>query len=292
MIIAVLAFAAALVAVAPDGRGSLPGLKPGASVKLGAGPYDLIEIKGASFSPPVTIEAGNTTVRGLRFRNSKGIIWRGGVIVAPRGRTAGKGPELYGADLRGVEDVQFDGTRFTDAARGMVVADSRGLIVRNASFVGLRSDGIDVAGTSDVLLENNQFEDFSPNKPTGSKSDGTWKDGDHPDAIQFWTTPQTRRMTDITVRGNRVDGDTQGINFFGPRGDGYARVAITENDVKVTYGAAISVFYCDDCSVRNNRVAARPESQYRANIRFEQSTGTLCGNIMPGTPRHPATARC
>ena len=291
MIIMAAAIAVALSGVVPGGTTSLPGLKPGATVKLGPGPYDFIEIKGASFSPPVTIDAGTTVVRGLRIWDSKGINWRGGVLMAPMGRD-GKGPNYYGADVRRVEDVHFDGTKFTEALRGMVVADSNGLIVRNASFTGLRSDGINVAGTSNVLLENNRFEDFTPVKATGSKKDGTWKDGDHPDAIQFWTTPTSRRVTDVTIRKNLVNGDTQGINFFGPRGDGYARVNVTDNDVRITFPAAISVFSCDECSIQNNRITARPESIWRANIRFEDSTGKACGNKMPGTPNHAATKSC
>ncbi len=129
-------------------------------------------------------------------------------------------------------------------------------------------------------------------KPTGSKADGTWKDADHPDAIQLCTTPTNRRVTDITIRGNRVDGDTRGINFFGPRGDGYARVAIENNDVRVTYPAAISVFACDDCSVRGNNVRSVPNSKFKANIRFESSTCKICSNVMAAIPQHKAAQRC
>ena len=291
MIIAFLALVAALAELKPGDTGNLPGLKPGGTVTLGPGPYDLIEIKNATFDPPVTIEAGETTVRGIRIWDSKGINWHGGVVIAPGGKD-GKGPDFYGADVRRVEKVQFDGTKFTGALRGMVIGDSTGIVVRNAHFTGLRSDGLNVAGTSDVLLENNRFDTFAPVKATGSKSDGSWQDGDHPDAIQIWTTPNVKRVTDVTIRGNIVDGDMQGINFFGPRGDGYARVNITDNDVKITYPAAISVFACDDCSIRNNRIAARPESKYRVNVRFEQSTGKFCGNTMLGMPFHLATVAC
>lgn len=280
MIIATLALAA-----------TLSGLMPGATVTLGPGPYDLIEIKGASFDPPVTINAGTTHVHGLRIWNSNGIVWRGGVLSAPKGRD-GVGANYYGADIRRSQNLTFDGVKVTEALRGMVVADTTGLVIRNAHFTGLRSDGLDVAGSSNVLLENNKFDDFAPVKATGSKADGTWKDGDHPDAIQLWTTPTNKRMTDITIRGNIVDGDTQGINFFGPRGDGYGHVTVENNDVRISYPAAISVFACDDCSVRNNRVAPRPDSKFHPNIRFEQSSGKLCGNIMPATPIHLGTPRC
>ncbi len=268
-----------------------PVLKPGAVVTLGPGPYPLIKIIGRRFDPPVIIDAGKTPVQGLRIWDSAGIIWRGGVVSAPQG-ASGSGPGSYGADIRRTQNMSFIGTTVTGAARGIVVGDSQKLVIRAVHFTGLRSDGIDVAGTSDVLIENSRFDNFSPIKPTGDKKNGTWKDGDHPDAIQLWTTPSTRRMTNIIIRGNTVNGDTQGINFFGPRGDGFGAVTIENNDVRVNYPPAISVFACDGCTVRNNRVSAMPGSKYKANVRFEQSTGVACGNIMASIPRHPATRRC
>lgn len=67
---------------------ALPGLKAGGTVTLGPGPYDLIEIKGRHFDPPVKINAGDTLVKGLRIWDSSGIIWRGGTIQAPGGAMA------------------------------------------------------------------------------------------------------------------------------------------------------------------------------------------------------------
>ncbi|KAB7644947.1 right-handed parallel beta-helix repeat-containing protein [Polymorphobacter fuscus] len=270
---------------------ALPGLTSGGTVTLPPGPHPMVEIRGKTFDPPVTINATGAVVKGLRIWDSKGIIWRGGTIHAPSGNV-GHGPVAYGADIRRADTLTIDGATFTNALRGAVVADSRNLVVRNAQFKGLQSDGLDVAGSSHVLIENNRFTDFDPVKATGNKADGTWKDGDHPDAIQMWTTPTNKRVTDVVIRGNTVDGDTQGINFFGPRGDGYARVKIEDNDVRVAYPAAISLGGCDDCSVRNNRIKAAPGAKFRANVRFDESKGKACGNDMPGMPNHPAARRC
>jgi hypothetical protein len=270
----------------------IPGLKSGGTVTLGPGPHAFIEIKGETFDPPVTINATGAQVRGLRIWDSKGIIWRGGTVTAPNGHV-GHGPDVYGADVRRADTLTFDNVKFTDALRGVVVADSRNITVRNTDFTGLQSDGLDVAGTSNVLIENNRFSNFTPLHNTGSKADGTWKDGDHPDAVQLWTTPTNRRMTNIVIRGNKIiDLDSQGINFFGPIGDGYAGVTIEDNDIRITYPAAISVTNCDECRVRNNRIASADGSKFRANIRFDKSTGKACGNVMPGMPSHAATVRC
>ena len=280
MIILALALAAAL-----------PDLKAGDTITLGAGPYEMISIRGKKFDPPVTINAGKTVIKGLRIWDSSGIIWRGGIVQAPMGRD-GHGPNVYGADVRKTDKLTFDGTTFTESLRGVVVADSTNLTVRNVIFTGLRSDGINVAGSSNVLLENNRFTDFKPSKPTGSKADKTWKDGDHPDAIQIWNTPNNHSGSNIVIRGNVIDGDTQGINFFGPRFDGYSRVTVENNDVRITYPAAISVLQCTDCNVRNNRVATVPGSRFKTNIRFDDTTGKMCGNTMRDTPGHAGNKRC
>lgn len=269
----------------------LPDLKAGQMVTLGNGPYDLIAIQGKRFDPPVTINAGTTVVKGLRIWDSSGIVWRGGIIRSPAGRD-GNGPTVYGADVRRADKLTFDGTTFTESLRGAVIADSTNLVVRNSHFTNLRSDGLNVAGNNHMLIENNRFDNFRPVKPTGDKADKTWKDGDHPDAIQLWNTPTTHSGTDIVIRGNIIDGDTQGINFFGPAFDGYSRVTVENNDINIVYPAAISLTKCDDCTVKNNRVTSVPGSKFKTNIRYVDSRGALCGNTMPSQPKHDANRRC
>ena len=278
--------AAALAQTTP-----LPGLKPGAVVRLGPGPYPMLTFNGQHFDPPVTIEAGRARVMGITVRNSSGIVWRGGDIQAAKGRQ-GNDPNHWGVHIRGSGRVTFENARVSDAYHAMVIGDSHDIVVRNNVFTDLRSDGMDVAGTSNVVIENNSFSNITPVKATGSKQDGSWKDGDHPDAVQIWTTPTNRRVTDITIRGNTVDGDTQGINLFGPKGDGYARIIIENNSVHITYPPAISIFKCDDCSIRGNRVWKIAGSPYQANIRFEESTGQACGNSMADWREHFAMKRC
>ena len=270
---------------------ALPALKSGAVVTLPPGRHDTIEISKQHFDPPVTIDAGNAEVAGVRIMDSSGIVWRGGIITAPGGRDA-RTPAGYAVNVRRSQNIGFDGGTMTGALRGMVFANSRGLSVRNVNFTRLRSDGIDMAGVRDVRIENNRFSDFAPIKATGSKTDGTWKDGDHPDAIQFWTTSVTPKNSDIVIRGNRIEGITQGINFFGPVREGNSRVTIENNDLRVSYPPAITLYSCTDCRIRFNTARPFGASKHKANIRTENSTAEMCGNIMPETPDHPATTRC
>ena len=291
MVTAVAIGAAAPAPVKPVEPLPLPGLKPGATVRLGPGPYPALTFTNLRFNPPVTIEAGTTRVMGVTFMNSSGFIWRGGNVRAPQGRT-GTTPANWGFHVRGSDGITIENSRLSESHIAIAIGDSRNIIVRNNRFANLRSDGVFAAGTSKLLVENNDFRDFFPIKATGSHAAGNWKDGDHPDAVQIFTTPNTRRVTDIIIRDNTVMGDMEGINMFGPKGDGYARIVIERNSVNVTYAPAISMFACDDCTIRDNRVWKIPGSPYQANIRFEESTGQACGNTMPDWKEHFAMKLC
>jgi hypothetical protein len=281
-----------LGAFRPDPNGKpLPGLAPGVTVTLPAGEQGPFAIQNQRFDPPVTIDARAATVRGVRIWNSSGIVWRGGTLVADKG-LEGRGFDGYAVDIRASNRLRFEGVTFTRGLRGMVVGDSRGVTVHRGTFTGLGSDGINLAGSSDVLIEQCRFADFSPRKPTGDKAAGAWKDGDHPDAIQLWTTKTNPRMTDIVIRDNIIEGDTQGINSFGPRGEGYARIRVTGNRLNINYPAAISLVGCDDCTVTGNTAAKLPTSQFKANIRLTESTGRFCGNALADVPKHPAAQKC
>ncbi len=266
-------------------------LQSGATVRLQPGDNGFIEIRGQRFDPPVTIDATGASVAGLRIYDSKGIIWKGGTISAPDGK-AGVHSGGYGVDIKTSEALSFDNVTFTNAVRGVVIGDSRGVSVRNSRFAGIRSDGIDMAGVSDIRVEHNSFTDFSPIHATGSRANGDWVDGDHPDAVQIWATKANPAMSDITVSNNRIEGDLQGINSFGWAGDGYHRIVIENNDVRITYPPAISLANCTDCKIRFNKVASLPGATFKANVIFKNATGEMCGNTILSIPKHPGNLHC
>jgi hypothetical protein len=270
---------------------SLSGLKPGATIVLPAGPHPRIEMRQERFDPPVTIDASRAVVAGVNLMHVEGVILKGGIIEAPKGRN-GAGPNGYGITGRHLRNVSFDRLEVREALRGMVIGSSDGVRLTNSRFHALRSDGVNMAGVTNVLIENNRFEDFKPIKARGSRKEGNFVDGDHPDAIQIWTNKERPFGRDITIKGNYVEADTQGINFFGPQGEGYDRVRILDNVVKIPYPAALSIFKCRDCEMRGNRVASFPGSRFKANIRVVNSTGKFCGNHIAGVKTHSTIVRC
>lgn len=279
---------------------ALAGLAPGATIRVPPGAQPAIAIENRHFDPPVTIDAHGATVAGLTIDGSSGIVWRGGTIAAPNGRgdidspdqKRGSGPAYNATTVSRSRNIAFDDVTFTNAKIGIVASRSRDLAVRNSRFVGLRSDGFVSVGNSHVLIENNHFHDTRPIPSFGSKADGDFVSGDHCDAIQIWAPDDVPVATDITIRGNLIEGSTQGINTFGPRGQGYRRIIVENNTVRITYPAAISVMGCTDCRVRYNTVASAPGANRRANLRTDESTGLFCENRMLALPKHRAAAKC
>lgn len=279
---------------------SLAGLEAGKTVTLPPGAHASIVIEDQHFDPPVTIEAHGATVQGLRIAGSSGIIWHGGTIVAPKGRGdkdtslagRGMGPAYYASIVARSRDIVFDDVTFSDAKVGMVAGRNNRLTVRNSRFEALRSDGIDSVGNSNVLIENNRFSDTRGIPRIGNKGDANFVDGDHCDAIQIWAPVDVPVSTDITIRNNVIEGPTQGINTFGPHGDGYQRITVENNTLDTRYAAGISVMNCTDCRVRFNRLTPNAEAQNKINMRTDNSTGQFCGNEITAIPWHRANAEC
>jgi len=270
---------------------SISGLKSGAVVVLPPGPHPLLAVTRERFDPPVTIDARRAVISGVRLWDVEGLVFKGGVVEAPGGRN-GPGPQGYAVDGKRLKNVVFDGIEAREAMRGMVIGNSDRVTVKNSRFHALRSDGVNMAGVTNIVIEGNQFEDFSPIKATGSRQEGNFVDGDHPDAIQIWTSKVRPFGRDILIRDNRVKADSQGINFFGPQREGYERVRIIGNRVNVRYPAAISLFKCTDCEIRGNHVASMPGARFKANIRVVGSAGRFCGNRIENVRKHSTTGPC
>jgi polygalacturonase len=297
---AVLAFGAAITAsataaitasataatTAPTGA-----LKSGATVKLAVGPQPLIQIIGQNFNPPVTIIATGADVKGLRIYNSSGIIWTGGTIRSPGGRDA-VGRDNRGIDLANSQGITFSGITVTESRTGIVVNRGSGLVVRNARFAALRSDGIDLASTNNVLIENNVFEDFHPVYPVGVAGQPGYVAGDHPDAVQMWADSSGTPVTDVQVRNNVIRGNMQGINTFGSSGTGHKRIVVENNQINISFPPGVSVWNCSDCKVRLNTVQTIPGSRFRANATFKGSTGLFCGNRVIEVPKNIGNLPC
>jgi nitrous oxidase accessory protein NosD len=238
-----------------------------------------------NFTPAITIDANGATVRGLTI-NGGGVAWHSGTFRASGGMDM-RGPPGYAVLIRGGRDVSFDGTIFTDANRGLVIDKAENIKVRNSHFVKLREDGIIASASRNLEVTRNEFIESQPFPSTCTTEGevenrvakrvcdargGSWKDGNHADAVQIRDA-----IVDAVIGWNRIEGDTQGIGQMAARTDRpLANVKVISNYVRVSYPHSISLATCNDCSIIDNDVAAIGKG--KTVLRFKPELTLACGN--------------
>jgi parallel beta-helix repeat protein len=252
----------------------------GETILLKAGTYDPVSLRGVNFGDNVTIrsaDASNPAVlTGVRMSESSGFSFQNVELAA---RTAASTyndfmvskssnvhfdqVKIYGPDqdgpltsaplmIRDSSNVSVTNSEVTDARYGISMLNSSGITLTGNYFHELRTDGIRGGGNSDVVISDNFFTNFRPEA------------GDHPDAIQFWTTNTTSSASNITITNNvisRGDGSTfQGIFMRDESGGRYPydNVVIDGNMVLGGMYNGIAVSHATGLEVTNNTVVGQP----------------------------------
>lgn len=194
----------------------------GDTIYLAAGTYDTVwirnlgdlDIKIASLD-----ESNPAIVTGLRLSGSSGVTFEGLIFEAGEGANnaftvsgaddvhfsnvvvrgpdnIGSGEEVSPFMIRSSTNVSVTDSEFYHAKHALALLDVEGLVISGNSFHDIRCDGVRGGGVSDALITNNMFTDFSPWNTGGS--------GDHPDAIQLWSTAQDEPGRNITISDNLI----------------------------------------------------------------------------------------
>ena len=166
----------------------------------------------------------------------------------------------FGISIRFAQDIVIEGSVFRGFYRGLLVGHSQGLILRDSEFYDMRSDGVNFAAVTDVLIERNTFRDFRRHAD----------DPAHADMIQFWTNGTDTPNRNITIRDNilntrrgdysqsifmrneRVDVQGAGYEMY------YRNITITGNVIinahlhGITLGEADGVLIADNTLIRNH----------------------------------------
>lgn len=293
--------------------------KGGQTIVLAPGVFSDVVISGRHYSPSITIEAKDAKLVSWTMKDVSGVIIRHAHVSPDGPKISPKtGKPLYGNSLLmqnvseiEVSDSTFEGPGQADAKVSGVFGDGYGLnihggrkltIARNAfsglkigllisetdgfqvadnTFTSMRSDGMDVALSHNGVIEGNHCW-------------GTVvRTQEHPDCIQMWSRPPATPTSDMVVRHNKVEGDTQGISLFnhvrdGVDDGGFDRILIEDNDVSVTASQAIAIVGGRNSIIRNNRVTSLPGGPYRASINTYSSDVVRCGNVVsPGGKNKP-----
>lgn len=213
----------------------------------------------------VSIKTGTGVAVGassrVRLENLK-------VFGEPFGQVIGSG---NGASVKRSSDVSITGSEFRNLAHGISIRDIQNLKIERNYFHKIRADGIHGGGPNGLEIRNNVFTDFYR------------VSGDHPDAVQLWTTHQTEPAKNITVEGNlilRGDGlRAQGI-FITDQSLGrfpYENVVIRGNVVAGSMYHGITLSSAKSPIIENNLVLGYDDA--KSWICLDRSTdGVLANN--------------
>jgi len=154
-----------------------------------------------------------------------------------------------GVLIRESSKVTVTNSEFHELNYGVAHVDTQGVTIDGNNFHEIQEDGVRGGGSSQIAVTNNLFSNFAP------------VGGDHPDAIQFWTSLTKASAVDITVSGNLVlrgEGSAiQGIFFRDQVGTlPYKNVVITDNLVVGGMANGIMVNGADGVKISGNTIAA------------------------------------
>lgn len=271
-------------------------------IKLAAGDYSNVSIRELNFSKNITITSADADrpavftdlsvkdSRGITFSNiefsaneksplfsfsvlgSKDIAFDRIEVHGTPGLDSqnGESPFL----IRNSEDVSVTNSEFYDLWHGLSALDNEGLTLTGNFFHDIRTDGIRGGGNSDVVIANNVFTDFYP------------AEGDHPDAIQLWTTNTSASARNIIITQNivvRGDGaPIQGIFLRDQVGSlPFRNVTITDNIVIGGLYNGIAVNGIDGGLISRNTVLAEPGQQSWIGVSADTNVDVR-GNIATG----------
>jgi Ca2+-binding RTX toxin-like protein len=245
----------------------------GETIELATGTYAGVSISAFNHAG-VTITsqtaAKPATILGLTVSNSSGITFSNlnlsavglagyyGFQVSNSSNMVFNNVNVYGSYLANTNmsglyitnssNVTVSNSQFSQMLRGVVESNDTGVTVTGSKFTALGSDGIDFAGTSNVTISNNTFSDFLPTI-----------NGNHPDAIQSWTSNTTASESNISITGNTINSAggaaIQGIFMADNLGNlPFLNVTIANNTVTAEAYNGIDVVHATGLSITGNTV--------------------------------------
>ena len=201
-----------------------------------------------------------------------------GLDAISNGYAVGRGLAISGSNGVTVENCEMK-----TWLRGMVVGSSDNINIVDNNIHSIRSDGMDFAQVTKVLIEGNYIHDFR----------GAPGSQDHADFIQFWTTGTTKPSTDITIRNNILDvgqGSWAQSIFIrnelvdlGKAGESmyYKNLLIENNTISNAHTHGITVGETDGLIIRNNILTAADLNMANpVNAAYVDRAGGLTAGIL------------
>ena len=285
---------------------ALNAARGGEVFNLAPGNYGALNIRNRTFSNAITIRSadpsrpavfGRTqlgTVSGVNFSgvtfanplSGATPLWTPAVQlyssarinfsgVTVRGSMDGNAAnDGHGIGVRGSTGISISNSTFTQLNRAITLNTSQGILVSGNTVSNVRSEGVNLAQVQNVRIIGNSFSNFHP------------VNGDHPDAIQAWTTGTNRPSANIIISGNLIVGSAggrmQGIFITDQTGNPalrYQGVVVTNNTLVGTSWHGITLGHADGVAITGNNVITMPDPKIdRSWIRVADATGIVNGN--------------
>ncbi len=222
---------------------------------------------GLTFSNLVFSTEGSSDPYPFRVNSSNNIVFTN---LSVHGSMDGNPQDdQSGIYIGSSTNVTVKNSEFQELANGIIHSNSNNILIDSNYIHDIGTDGIHGGGTSNITISNNHISDFHT------------EDGQHPDAIQFWTVNTTTSAENITVTGNlidRGDGDIQqGIFLGNEAGITYENVNIANNTIIGGLYNGISVGTADGVTVSGNVVEAFDDQPSWIVLR-EVTNATVSGN--------------
>jgi hypothetical protein len=192
---------------------------PGDTIQLAAGSYPYLTIEYVNFATPVTLTSANpsspASIAGLKIANAQGLVLRRldlnaqGVadpyyafriansqaitltnLTVHGNVSAPSGPQLNGFYVSNSTNVAISNCQFKALSAGVVIDRDTQLQIIGNSFEQMDKGGVEMGGSSQVVIDKNVFADFVT-APTV-----------HGDAIQIFTYGTTSPAQDIQIEEN------------------------------------------------------------------------------------------
>jgi hypothetical protein len=171
-------------------------------------------------------------------------------------------------------NVTVKASRFEQLGRGLSASGSTDIAFNSNVFRAMRTDGMNFANVQRITIDGNKFSDFFVGE------------GDHPDAIQFWTAGTKQASSNIIIRNNQIfqgrGAGTQGIFLTDQVGTlPYQDVRIENNLLYVYDGYnGIMVGHGRGVEIIGNSVLSETRDNQKFWIRLDRVEGvTLRNNV-------------
>ena len=278
----ILSLAAALLVATPATLNTtVAAAKPGDTVRFAPGVFTDLLIQNKQWSPAVTLDMRGADVTTVRIQKSSGLnviggtfrplasgpLWQPAVVVADSqdvrfadGQFIGAGHSGRGLIVRDSRNVAVTGARFTYLHIGIQYLETRGGEISRTRFDDMRSDGINIAASHQIVVDQIECRDFSVG------------DGDHPDCVQLWSIKGKPPTSDIVIKNSKAIGAMQGFCGFDHDAGGFDRITVTGNTVHTRFPQGIAMYEARDSVISGNDVSTMPGSKFRTRIRSDQKS--------------------